>query len=94
MQSRTLICCLRLRIERFNARIVSGAYGRHAMLRDLRGRFMHVMHDPERPWVLIDPDLRQPVLRCATRAECREWQRVGGGTILRTHGERRRGCLP
>ena len=58
-------------------------------LRDLQGRFMRLPHDPLHPWVLIDMDLREPVIRCATRHECRQHQRVAGGRIERTHGERR-----
>ena len=58
-------------------------------LRDLRGRFLRIPHDPAHPWVLVDMDVRQPVIRCVTRAECREHQRARGGVIVRTHGERR-----
>lgn len=59
-------------------------------IRDLRGRFLRIPHDPAHPWVLVDMDLRQATIRCATRAECREHQRVDGGLIVRTHGARRR----
>lgn len=59
-------------------------------VRDLRGRWLRIPHDPGHPWVLIDMELRQCVIRCATRSECREHQRVAGGQIVRTHGERRR----
>ena len=59
-------------------------------IRGQHGRFLRIPHDPAHPWVLIDLDLRETVLRCATRAECREHQRVAGGQIVRTHGERRR----
>ena len=59
-------------------------------MRTSSGRFMRLAHDPAHPWVLIDPELRQTVIRCATRNECREHQRVAGGQIVRTHGERRR----
>lgn len=59
-------------------------------IRALNGRFLRIPHDPAHPWVLVDLELRQTTIRCATRAECREHQRVGGGQIVRTHGERRR----
>ena len=59
------------------------------MFRDAQGRFIALRHDPTHPWVLVDPDLREPVIRCTTRASCREWQRYAGGVIVRTHPDRR-----
>lgn len=59
------------------------------MFRDAHGRFLPLRHDPLNPWVLVDYDLREPVIRCPTRAVCRDWQRHAGGIIVRTHGERR-----
>lgn len=60
------------------------------MFRDPRGRFLGLRHDPTHSWVLVDLDLREPVIRCATRAACREWQRYAGGVIVRTHPNRRK----
>ena len=59
------------------------------MFRDAQGRFIPLRHDPRNPWVLVDHDLREPVIRCPTRAVCRDWQRHAGGIIVRTHPERR-----
>lgn len=59
-------------------------------IRDLRGRFQSLAHDPDNPWVLIDDTVREPTIRAPTRAKCRYWQRIGGGRIVRTHPERRK----
>lgn len=59
-------------------------------IRDLRGRWCSIPHDPLNPWVLVDADLREPAIRCSTRHECREWHRQVGGLIVRTHQLRRR----
>lgn len=59
-------------------------------IRDLKGRFLRIQHDPANPWVLIDMELREPVIRCATRQECRQHQKAAGGRIIRTHGDRRK----
>jgi hypothetical protein len=58
-------------------------------IRDLQGRFQRLAHDPANPWVLIDADLREPVIRTPNRATCRQWQRVAGGIIVRTDPDRR-----
>ena len=59
-------------------------------MRTSSGRFMRLAHDPAHPWVLLDPELRETVIRCATRNECREYQRAGGGSIVRTSRDRRK----
>ncbi|MHB1937631.1 MAG: hypothetical protein ACYCOR_13725 [Acidobacteriaceae bacterium] len=59
------------------------------IIRDARGRFQRLAHDPANPWVLIDDTLREPTIRTACRAKCRYWQRIGGGRIMRTHPDRR-----
>ncbi len=64
--------------------------GAVSAIRDLRGRFLRIPHDPAHPWVLVDMDLRQCVIRCATRNECRERQRHAGGRIVRTFADRRK----
>ena len=51
-------------------------------LRDKHGRWQRVFRDEDHPWVLIDTVLREQVIRCATRAECREYQRAAGGKIV------------
>ena len=56
----------------------------------LASRFLGLRHDPKNSWVLVDLDLREPVIRCPTRAVCREYQRYAGGIIVRTYPDRRR----
>lgn len=63
-------------------------------IRNASGRFQRIPHDPCRPWVLIDPETREPAVRTTTRAGCRYWQRVAGGIIVRTHPDRRHPCKP
>lgn len=63
-------------------------------VRDLQGRFQRLAHDPANPWVLIDPELREAAIRTPNRATCRQWQRVAGGIIVRTHPDRRHACKP
>lgn len=63
-------------------------------IRNASGRFQRLPHDPANPWVLIDPDLREPVIRTPNRATCRAFQRHAGGHILRTHPDRRHPCKP
>ena len=57
--------------------------------RDKHGRWQRVLRDQDHPWVLIDTALREQVIRCATRAECREYQRAGGGKIVHVLFEQR-----
>ncbi len=59
-------------------------------VRDHRGRFQSLAHDPGNPWVLIDDTVREAELRTRTRAECRSWQRIGGGRIVDTRPKRRK----
>lgn len=61
-------------------------------IRNASGRFQRIPHDTRNPWVLVDFDCQPPecVVKCPTRAACREHQRVGGGRIVRTHADRRR----
>ena len=63
-------------------------------IRDLQGRFQRLAHDPANPWVLIDHDLREAAIRTPNRAQCRQWQRIAGGIIVRTHPDRRHPCKP
>ena len=58
--------------------------------RDARGHFLPALKcDPAHPWVLLDNDLHEPVIRCATRDECREYRRAGGGKIVHVLFEER-----
>ncbi len=61
-------------------------------IRDHLGRFMRLAHDQHYPWVLVDFDVQppEPVLKCATRQQCREHQRHAGGRIVRTFAGRRK----
>ena len=59
------------------------------VLRRPNGRWISIGNDPAHPWVLLDNDLHEPVIRCATRDECREYRRAGGGKIVHVLFEER-----